>query len=143
MKLLLAILALAAAVGFSAIAQDAADTAKPKKKAAKKKAAASAKRLLHVVAFKFKADATPAQIKQVEDAFRALPGKISAIQAFDWGTNNSPEKLDKGFTHGFLLTFGSEADRDVYLKHPEHDAFVKIAKPLLEDVFVIDYWAKN
>lgn len=98
--------------------------------------------LRHVVFFKFKESATPEQIKQVEEAFAALPGKISELKALHWGTNVSPEKLDKGFTHCFLCEFDSDAGRDAYLKHPAHDAFVAIAGPVLADVTVIDFWAR-
>lgn len=104
---------------------------------------AKSNKLLHVVAFKFKADATKEQIKEIEDAFRDLKKKIPQIKNYEWGTNISPEKHDKGFTHGFILTFASEADRDVYLKHPDHAAFGKKLGPILADVFVIDYWAQE
>lgn len=100
------------------------------------------RQLRHVVAFKFKATATPAQIKEVEDAFVALKAKIPQIAAIEWGTNNSPENLNKGHTHCFILTFKSEKDREIYLPHPDHKAFGKLLGPVLEDVFVIDYWTK-
>lgn len=102
-----------------------------------------AKVLRHVVLFKFKDGTTPEQIKSVEDAFKALPSKISAIHSFEWGTDNSPEKLSQGFTHCFLLTFKSEADRGVYLPHPEHKAFGKLLGPYLDKVCVVDYWAEK
>lgn len=100
-------------------------------------------RLHHVVAFKFKDGTTKEQIKQVEDAFRDLKKKIKEIKGYEWGTNISPEKHDKGFTHGFILTFSSEKDRDTYLEHPDHKVFGKIVGPVLGDVFVIDFWAQD
>lgn len=106
-------------------------------------AAQGKKELYHVVCFKFKATATPEQIKQVEDAFVALKTKIPTITSLKWGTNISPEKHDKGFTHCFILTFATEKDRDDYLPHPAHKAFGGIVGPTLEDVFVIDYWTKE
>src|SRR5512134_3510387 len=124
MKILLILISFICSVSLSAVAAD-----KP----------AGSSKLLHVVAFKFKASAGKAQIQEVVDAFRALPKKIPAIQSFDWGTNVSPEKHDKGFTHGFTLSFKSEKDRDDYLVHPDHKAFGKLVGPVLEDVFVIDY----
>ena len=84
------------------------------------------KMLRHVVLFKFKDSATPDQIKKVEDAFIALPSKIKEIKAFEWGTNNSPEGLNEGLTHCFFLSFTSEKDREIYLPHPEHKAFVEV-----------------
>lgn len=102
-----------------------------------------AKVLRHVVMFKFKDTATPADIKKVEEAFCALPGKIPGIHGFEWGTDISPEKLAQGFTHCFFLTFLSEADRDAYLPHPAHKEFGQILGPYLDKVIVVDYWAKS
>lgn len=99
-------------------------------------------KLRHVVIFKFKDSATPQDIKKVEEAFAELPKKISQIKEYEWGTNNSPEMFDKGFTHCFLVTFASEADRAAYLPHPEHKKFVELLGPYLDEAFVIDYWAK-
>lgn len=98
--------------------------------------------LRHVVMFNFKDDADPAGVKNVEEAFAALPSKIDTIKDFEWGTNNSPENLNKGFTHCFFVSFESEEGRAVYLPHPDHKAFVEVLKPVLEDVMVVDYWAK-
>jgi len=99
--------------------------------------------LRHVVLLKFKEGATGDNIKEVEAAFTALPSKISEIQGYEWGLNNSPEGLDKGFTHCFFLTFKSEADRATYLPHPDHKAFGAVLTPYLEDVLVIDYWTPS
>jgi hypothetical protein len=77
----------------------------------------------HVVVFKYKKDATPAQIKEVTDAFRSLKGKIPGIVSFEQGPNISPEKLDQGFSHVYLLTFENAAARDAYLPHPDHNKF--------------------
>jgi len=101
----------------------------------------SAPRLMPVVTFKFKPEATKSQIDAVVAAFRDLRTKVPGIQEFSWGTNVSPEKLNKGFTHAFILSFASDKDRDAYLVHPDHVAFGKLLEPILTDVFVIDYWA--
>ena len=101
------------------------------------------KMLRHVVLFKFKAETTPAQVKAVEDAFRALPGKINAIADFEWGTDVSIEGKAEGFTHCFFVTFNSEADRAAYLPHPAHKEFGGVLRPHLDKVLVFDYWAKK
>ena len=105
--------------------------------------ATAAAKLHHVVSFKFKADAAPADIKKVEAAFEALKKKIPEISSLEWGTNVSKEKKDKGFTHCFLLTFKTEKDLDTYISHPDHKAFGKTVGPVIEDVFVIDFWSKD
>lgn len=103
----------------------------------------SEKLLRHVVLFKFKETSTAADIKKVEDAFRALPSKITAIKALEWGTNNSPENLAQGFTHCFFVSFASEKDREIYLPHPDHKAFGQVLRPHLDKVLVIDYWTEK
>ena len=95
--------------------------------------------LQHVVLFKFKPDATPEKVAEIVAAFEALPSKIKEIKGFKWGTNNSPENLNKGLTHAFILTFDSAADRDAYLPHPAHKEFGKIVGPYLADVTVVDF----
>lgn len=98
------------------------------------------KQLRHVVMFKFKDDADPSGVKAVEDAFADLPNKVKEISYFEWGKNNSPENLNKGFTHCFFVSFDSEAAREAYLPHPDHKAFVELLGPVLDDVMVVDYW---
>ena len=105
--------------------------------------AIAADKLQHVVSFKFKTSASLEEIKKVEDSFRGLKEKILQIQKLEWGTNVSKEKHDKGFTHCFLVTFKSEEDRDAYIVHPAHKAFGKSVGPVLDDVFVIDFWTKD
>ena len=100
-------------------------------------------KLRHVVGFKFKETTSSQEIQRVEDAFAGLKSKIPQIQAFEWGINNSPEGLNKGCTHGFILTFNTEKDRDAYLVHPDHVEFGKLVKPVLADVFVIDFWNRD
>lgn len=98
------------------------------------------KLLRHVVLFKFKETSSREEIKKVEDAFAGLPPKIKLIKAYEWGTNSSPENLSNGLTHCFFVTFSSNKDRDEYLVHPDHKAFVEILKPHLDQVTVVDYW---
>ncbi|MBI3877804.1 MAG: Dabb family protein [Verrucomicrobia bacterium] len=125
--LIITAIALASAVLFTMSAAD-----KPTK----------ARKLQHVVCFKYKDGTSPEKIAEVEAAFRALKEKIPGIVAFECGVNNSPEGKNKGFTHAYILTFTNEKDRDGYLPHPEHKKFGGIAGPVLADVFVMDFWAE-
>jgi hypothetical protein len=107
------------------------------------KVEASTRLLRHVVLFKFKESASPADVERIEQAFSALPAKIDVIKDYEWGINNSPENINKGFTHCFFVTFDSEEGRAVYLPHPDHQAFVELLQPYLEDVLVLDYWTPH
>ena len=93
----------------------------------------------HVVHFKFKADATKEQIAKVVEQFAALKGKIPVVESLEWGTDISPEGLGKGFTHCWIASFKNAADRDAYLVHPDHKAFVAILKPILDEALVVDF----
>ncbi len=127
MKTILLLAVIAITVSFNMSAAD-----KPTK----------ARKLQHVVCFKYKDGTSPEKIAEVEAAFRALKDKIPGIVAFECGVNNSPEGKNKGLTHAFILTFTSEKDRDGYLPHPEHKKFGGIVGPVLADVFVMDFWTE-
>lgn len=98
--------------------------------------------LRHVVMFGFKPDVSQEQVKEVEDAFSALPSQIDLIKGYEWGTDCSPEGLQQGLTHCFFVTFHSEADRDAYLIHPAHQAFGKVLGGKASAVTVLDYWTR-
>lgn len=132
------LVAIALLVANTGLESASAQAAEPKEKPKIKKKV-KAKKIQHVVCFKFKDKASQEQIKEVENAFAALKKKIPEIDKLEWGTNNSPEGLNKGFTHCFIVTFPNEKAREIYLPHPEHKAFVAILKPILDDVFVIDF----
>jgi lysophospholipase L1-like esterase len=96
--------------------------------------------LRHVVIFKFKPEVTAAQLDEINLAFQNLKNAIPQIKDFERGINNSPEGLNKGFTHSYLVTFSTEADRDAYLPHPAHKQFVELLGEKLDEPFVFDYW---
>ena len=93
----------------------------------------------HIVLLKFKEDAPEEEVDQIVAAFVELKNEIDEIAHIEWGTDMSPEKLSKGYTHCFRLVFATAEDRDTYLPHPAHKAFGKILRPQLEDVLVVDY----
>ncbi len=100
-------------------------------------------KLRHVVLFKFKESSTSTDIQNIELAFDEMIPKIPEIKDFERGINNSPENLNKGFTHCYLFTFNSEEDRDEYLTHPAHLALLDILIPHIEDGLVVDYWTNK
>lgn len=100
----------------------------------------SGKVLKHVVMYKFKDDCTAAQVQEVIDAFSGLPKKVDTIIGFEKGLNTSKEGKSDGLTHVFVVTFKDEAGLATYLKHPAHDAYVKVVKDKREKVVVFDYW---
>jgi hypothetical protein len=76
-------------------------------------------------------------------AITALQHKIPGILAVSCGKDNSPEGLQKGFTHGFTVDFVDAAARDNYLPHPAHQVVGKMVVEALdgglEGLAVIDW----
>jgi len=93
----------------------------------------------HLVLFSFNQNISHNKIEEADNSFKSLPKLINEIQDFESGINISPEKLNKGFTHAYLLTFSSEAARDTYLVHKDHILFTELIKELINDVIVFDY----
>lgn len=97
----------------------------------------------HIVMFKFKDNATPAQIAAVEKAFGELPAKIDTITAYEWGRSESVEGKNDGLTHCFFVTFKDKAGLETYIPHPAHVAFKEVLIPILDKALVFDYTAKD
>lgn len=95
----------------------------------------------HVVVFRYKPDASPEKIRQITEAFAALKDQIPGVLTFEHGVNNSPEKLNQGYTHVYQLTFTNAAARDAYLVHPAHKAFGTLlgGSGVFDGAFVVDY----
>jgi hypothetical protein len=71
-------------------------------------------------------------------AFRGVEDQL------EWGRNSSPEGLNDGFTHCFIVSFAGSEGRDAYLPHPDHLAFCRRwLDPSLEKVCVVDFAANS
>jgi len=93
----------------------------------------------HVALIKFKASASPALVNELWNEIKRLPSLVPGITDFAGGLNNSPEGLNQGLTHGFVMTFKDAAARDAYLPHPEHEQVKAKVLPHVESVMVFDF----
>ena len=93
----------------------------------------------HTVLIRFTDDTRSTVVDELSKGFEALASLVPGISAFEAGRNTSPEGLNRGFTHAFVMTFVDAAARDAYLPHPQHEIFVERLKPCLADVLVIDF----
>ena len=130
---------LAAAAAGTALLMNPHDVTAQEKTAPK----AAANPYRHIVLFKFKDKAPAEKVKAIVEAFKALPAKLPAIRAFEWGTNVSPEGLNQGFTHCFTLTFADkEALEKHYLHEPAHKEFGAMLGGVLDKALVVDFVAQ-
>ena len=77
--------------------------------------------IVHLVLLKVKKRVPAAKTARVMRSIGALRRTIRGITGFTWGRYSSPEGLDRGFTHGFCMTFKDAKSRDAYLPHPAHE----------------------
>ncbi len=73
-------------------------------------------------------ETTRALFRALDDLRHTIPGLLD----FSGGSYSSPEGLNQGFTHGFVMTFADEASRDAYLTHPDHEAAKALIIPWLD-----------
>ena len=96
---------------------------------------------VHIVILKFKVETSTADIDEV---FQSLQNLLSAnlipgLLEYSGGPYDSPEGLNKGFTHAFVMKFADKESRDGYFPHPEHEKVKGLIVPRIDDVVCFDY----
>jgi hypothetical protein len=93
----------------------------------------------HMVLVRFKPEASGETIQDLFARLAALRETIPGIRHYSGGSYSSPEGLNQGYTHGFLMTFQDAAARDAYLPHPEHERVKEVILPWVEAVVAFDF----
>lgn len=75
----------------------------------------------HIVLIRFQPQVTEAKVAEM---FGALP-KLAAKLRFTYvaGGSESPEKIERGYMHGFTIDFASWEALATYAEDPDHKAF--------------------
>jgi hypothetical protein len=76
----------------------------------------------HIVLTKFKSETEDNRIAEIYAGLSALTDKLSGAHNFVGGRSESPENIERGYMHGFVIDFDSWADLKTYAEHPEHQA---------------------
>ena len=98
------------------------------------------KKIHHIVLLQFaagKAHRMADLTIALENLRRQLPGFLS----LSGGPYSSPEGLNQGYTHGFLMTFANATARNEYLAHPDHEKVKQTFLPDLAGVVAFDFEA--
>ena len=77
----------------------------------------------HIVLIRFQPQVSEAQIAAMFAAIPRLAAKLPGVLTFAFGRSASPEKIERGYLHGFTLDFASWEDLAVYAADPDHMAF--------------------
>ncbi len=93
----------------------------------------------HIALIKFKEGTTEEQMNACFDALLDLSETIPGIEDYVSGPNSSPEGLNEGYSHGFVMTFTDAAARDAYLAHPDHEKLKNEVLPRVDKVIIFDF----
>ena len=98
---------------------------------------AKPQKLKHVVTVTFTANATDAQIKEIDDSFQGLT-KLAVVKGYEWGSavNQRDTKLRQ---HVYAFTFDQASDLEVYAKSKEHMAHINVGADITAGVSAVDY----
>ncbi|PKS08300.1 hypothetical protein jhhlp_005244 [Lomentospora prolificans] len=101
----------------------------------------------HIVLFQFKDSVDKPTINKIYNRMMGLRTEClhpvrsrPYIKSIKGGIDNSPEGLQNGITHAFVVEFASTWDRDYYVKEdPAHKAFVQWVGSAVEKATVVDF----
>jgi hypothetical protein len=74
----------------------------------------------HIVLIKFNAGLPEAEISDIFAELDAIKDKVPGTIAITSGRSESPEKIERGYLHGFVADFADWATLQAYQDHPDH-----------------------
>ena len=74
----------------------------------------------HIVLVKFQESLGAEEIGDIFAELHALEGKIDGLLSITSGKSESPEKIERGYMHGFVADFESWDALTTYADHPDH-----------------------
>ena len=88
------------------------------------------KTVLHVVAGKWKADATEEQRKAALDGIKTMLDQVPGVKNV-WLKTDRVQPRE--YNYVFAIEFESRAAADAYAEHPAHEAWYKVYMPIREE----------
>lgn len=96
----------------------------------------------HIVLLRARTDVSDARIAEVFADLPALAVQVPGLLGFCAGRSESPEKIERGYRHGFTIDFASWDALAAYAAHPAHDRFsanlVAAAEGGIDGILVFD-----
>lgn len=93
----------------------------------------------HIVLLKLKPEVIAEKTTELFRLLAELQQLISGMTYFAGGPYFSPEGLNQGYTHGFVMTFESVDARNAYLPHPEHERVKAVLLSCIDSVIAFDF----
>lgn len=74
----------------------------------------------HIVLIKFAPSTDAATIAALFDALHRIEGKVPGLLAITSGRSESPEQMERGYMHGFVVDFADWAALQAYQDNADH-----------------------
>jgi hypothetical protein len=96
----------------------------------------------HIVLLKARSDVPEAEIAAIFADLQSIRAQLPGILAIHCGRSMSPEKIERGYLHGFTVDFTDWDALAAYQAHPEHkrvgSALVAAAQGGIDGILVFD-----
>jgi hypothetical protein len=96
----------------------------------------------HIVLIRFQPQITEAQIARLFAELHQIEGKVPGLISITSGKSESPEKIERGYMHGFIADFADWMALQAYQDHPDHKklgaGLVAAAVGGIEGILVFD-----
>ena len=96
----------------------------------------------HIVLIRYRPDVTEARIAEIFEELHTIRGKVPGLIDIRAGRSESPEKMERGYMHGFTADFEDWEALQAYQDHPEHKAvgaqMVAHAEGGIDGILVLD-----
>lgn len=76
----------------------------------------------HIVLVRFRSDVSEQTISALFQELHEIEDKIPGLIAMTSGRSESPEKIERGYMHGFVVDFADWDALAAYQEHPAHKA---------------------
>jgi Stress responsive A/B Barrel Domain len=101
----------------------------------------------HIVLVKFKETISADAIASMFSDLSAIKQKLTGVLSITSGKSESPEKIERGYLHGFIIDFVDWQALQNYQDHPDHRALgarlVDSAVGGLDGILVFDLAVKD
>ncbi|MBY6136700.1 Dabb family protein [Nocardioides marinus] len=74
----------------------------------------------HIVLIRFREDITAAEVADIFAELHQIEAQIPGLVSITSGRSESPEKIERGYMHGFIADFTDWAALEAYQVHPAH-----------------------
>ena len=96
----------------------------------------------HIVLTKFKHDVPKEKIEELYAEFAALVAELPGASGFTGGRSESPEQIERGYMHGFVIDFDSWDALQNYSDNDDHKTLgsrlVDNAEGGIDGILVLD-----